>query len=285
MEKAYHNHRTLYYYLSAFVVFTCAFLYLYILPPFESLWADVSINALIVMAACWTTFLAFLLWREFNKGELPKKIWANFALGLGCWAVGDLVWAIYAFYLDEVPLVSFADFFYLISFIFLAVAFFSQFSLIFYTGRSKCRLWLGLAVIAALMITALTTMLWQTAHPEGEASWFESFVGFFYPIGELFFAVAALYLSRIFGKGLLGRVWVGLFFFVVADAMYALLTYTGLYEYSVEGTSVWTVMADVLYFDAYLVLALGIFMQLLLSRYGPPRSAVMDFERVVSNRI
>jgi hypothetical protein len=285
MEKAYHNHHTLYYYLLGFVIFTSIFLYIYIFPPFETVWADVLVNLMIVSAAGWATFLAFLLWREFSKGELPKKIWANFALGLGCWAVGDLVWALYAIYMDEVPLVSGADFFYTISFIFLTIAFFHQFCLIFHNNHSKCRLWLGLAIVAALALSVLAATIWYAAQPESEAGWFESFVGFFYPIGELFFAFAALYLFMIFGKGLLGRVWVGIVFFIVADALYALLTYTGLYAYSVEGTSVGTIIADVLYFDAYLVLALGIFMQLLLSRYGPPRSAVMDFERVVSDQI
>jgi preprotein translocase subunit SecF len=81
--------------------------------------------------------------------------------------------------------------------------------------------------------------------------------------------IAALGLGHTFGRGMWGRVWLGLLAFVISDALYSYVSFTGMYALSVESGNILSLVVDVIYALAYMLVALAAFNQYLLVRYGP----------------
>ena len=96
----------------------------------------------------------------------------------------------------------------------------------------------------------------------------DTLVNAFYPAGDLTLALAAIWLTRNFQGGALGRPWIGLLVFAFADLMYAWLQLSGAYAWSLEQGSLLSGFSDIVYFSAYLILGIGSFSQWLFLKYG-----------------
>src|SRR5574341_445435 len=51
-------------------------------------------NITIVILPIAAAALAVALWRSFSKGEILRRVWAAFAVGLWLWTAGNLAWAV-----------------------------------------------------------------------------------------------------------------------------------------------------------------------------------------------
>jgi len=102
-----------------------------------------------------------------------------------------------------------------------------------------------------------------------EYGWLGTFISAFYPMVDLALAVAALTLAYAFGRGQWARPWLALLVFAAADALCSWLDITGIYVFAEGEGNILSLIANVLYLDAYAILALACHDQLLLLRHGP----------------
>ncbi len=251
------------------ILVTAFYAYIYNFQPFPSPWNDVIGNWLFFLAPCVGAIYTTLLWRNFGKDEPPRRIWSYFALALWSWAIAEGIWAVYALFTDEVPVITIADLFWVLGTVLFAVSFYVQFVLLYPARVQRVQRIFLLVTIGILFISLATTTLMQR-NPAAETSWGETFLAVFYPIADLGLAGAALLLWRLFGRGMWGRAWIGMVVITLSDAFYTGLTYTGQYQSSLESGNFLSMAADVLYLVAYLLLALACFSQWLLIHHGPP---------------
>ncbi|MFZ6026346.1 MAG: hypothetical protein ACOYYS_01405 [Chloroflexota bacterium] len=244
---------------------------LYQAQPLPQPWNDVGTYLIFVLAAALAALAATLVAFRFHKTDKPRLVWVWFATGLWSWALAELIWMIYALTMDEIPALTPADILWVGAYGFFALSFVHQYYLIFSPTIRKSILWLvGITGAVLLLAGALTTALYRFGG-ESEQAWFETFVTVFYAVGDLAVGLVALRLSQLFGRGLWGRVWWGLIFFALSDALYSWLEFSGIYAVSVETGNPLSLITDVVYFDAYLVVGLACLSQWLLMRYGPVR--------------
>lgn len=73
-----------------------------------------------------TTIIAFILWRKFAPKSSGAGMWRWFTLGWGLWAMGEILYLVYAAISEEVPYPSWADGAYIVGYIFLVAALISR---------------------------------------------------------------------------------------------------------------------------------------------------------------
>lgn len=246
------------------------FIVVYQWQPFSVPWDDLIVNHLTTLAAVMAAVFATRNWLHFHPDEPPKAIWGYFAIGLWCWAGAEEMWALMVLFWGDVPGVSIADFFWSVAYIFFAISMVRQYQVIYSLSRRQRYLWLGGSLLALLAATLIGTKMLYTVDAQSEQTWLETLVMTFYPFGDLAIALAAIWLSKIFGRGLWGRVWWGLLAFVVSDAFYTWLNFTGIYSVSVDEGNLLSLFADTLYLVAYLLLVMACYAQLRLLKDGPP---------------
>ena len=78
----------------------------------------------------------------------------------------------------------------------------------------------------------------------------------------------AIWLLRSFQGGALGRPWIGLLIFSITDLMNGWLQLSDIYAWSLEQGNFLSSLSDILYFSAYLALALGAFSKWVFLKYG-----------------
>lgn len=251
------------------IIVTTGYIYIYQAQPLASPWNDIILNFSYTIAAGLGAVIVSSIWQQFTPSDRPRLVWRYLALSLWVWTAGETAWACYYLLAGaEPPVPSWADFFWLAGYVFFTAALLYQYRLVFQTTRSQERRWVLGIVIATLVVTLLgTTILRQLI--DTEEPWLSTCINVFYPIGDLAVAVVALMLVRTFGWGLWGRPWIALLVFTFSDALYAWLELSGIYSFlSAEGNPL-SMACDVIYFGAYLVMALACYSQLLLLKYGP----------------
>lgn len=256
---------------------TAAYLYIYQAQPLgtgtwgEAVfnWNDVVLNLSYGFAAGLGAVAATLIWRHFEPSDRPRATWGYFALALWAWTAAEIVWALYALRLgDEMPTLTPADIFWFIGYGFFAAALLHQYRLIFHPTRARE----GWAVVGGTLVVLLASLIAAAATRQlvdVETTWPETYVTIFYPLGDLAVVLAALALVRTFGWGLWGRTWLGLLVFAASDALYAVLEITGVYSALSASGDPLSLLADVVYFAAYLLVALVCYAQWRLLKYGP----------------
>jgi len=121
--------------------------------------------------------------------------------------------------------------------------------------------------IATLILSLIGTIVMRFVG--SEYGWLGTFISAFYPMVDLALAVAALTLAYAFGRGQWARPWLALLVFAAADALCSWLDITGIYVFAEGEGNILSLIANVLYLDAYAILALACHDQLLLLRHGP----------------
>lgn len=246
------------------------YIYIYQMQPLPSPWNDTVLSFSYCFAAGSGALLATLIWRRFAPTDRPRPVWGNLALGLWMWTVAEAVWVTYVLIYGEAPGVSVADVLWLGGYGFFAAALVHQYLLLFRPGSRQMWVIVPVVTVGVLLITLLFTGLaMQSA--DSDKTWPEMYVAIFYPFGDLAVAAAALYLVRTFGRGLWGRPWLALLVFTISDALYAWLEITGLYSAISTRGNLGSMVVDVIYFAAYLVMALACYRQWHLLKYGPCR--------------
>jgi hypothetical protein len=250
------------------VIATAGYIYFYQVQPLASPWNDAVLNFGVSLAAGIGAAIATGIWRQFKPTDRPRSVWLHLALGLWAWTAAEVAWALYALAGSEPPVPSWADAFWMIGYVLFTAALLYQYRLVFHPSPNKER-WYTIGIVAGVLVITLLATVVLRQLISTEEPWLTTCINVFYPFGDLAVAVAALILVRAFGWGVWGRPWIALLVFTFADTLYAWLEVTGLYSYLSEQGNPLSMAADVVYFVAYLVMALGCYSTLLLLRHGP----------------
>lgn len=215
--------------------------------PLNTYFTDV----LIILVAGLATWFVYRIVRQFDAVEKPRRVWRYFGAGLAVWTVGELLWFLYSLFSGEPSSLSLGDVAWLVGYPLLGMALLLQYRLLLNPQVRRERFWIALAWIALFLFAAVLS--WLMPGPSDV----ETFINFFYPVGDLALAAGALWLARQFGSGAWGRPWQALLIFTIADALYAWVTGMGLYESHLLARA----LTDTLYFFAYIVLAVACYIQ------------------------
>jgi hypothetical protein len=239
---------------------------LYAYAPFSEFWNNLASNFFTIFVAGMSAFFATLVLRRYEPSDAPRAIWTQFAIGLWLWTLAEFIWAGYNMIFGEVR-INIADLFWVGAYGFFGHAVYLQYQLMFRPLKREniilTSVWAAFAFSLTLLIAwALVTFVDED---RGLPLWIASF----YPAADLAVGVVALRILLRFRGGALGYPWLGLLVFAIADMLYAVLDLGGFYTWSLESGNLWSMIADVTYTAAYLVVGLGCFAQLLLLKYGP----------------
>ena len=254
--------------VGAALAFLAAYAFVYIVMPFPEPWSDLISVGMTPLAALAAACVAALVWRRYGKSTLPRGIWRDLMLALLGWAVAEAIW-FWAYYLGGEELAAFglADLFWVISYGLFASALLRQYISIY---RPRREIWIAyLALSAASVLTFAFLFSMWLANANRVAFTLQTLVNSFYPIGDIALSIGALVLAYSFRDGALGRPWLGLLAFTFSDLLYTLLNASGTYAWSLVEGNFLTAVTDISYLAAYLVMALGCYLQLILLSYGP----------------
>jgi hypothetical protein len=252
--------------VSISIVLVILYALLYQFAPFSQFVNDLSTNLLNIGVAIICVLLATLVRGRYSEDEAPRGIWTNLAISLWLWALAELIWAYYNMIIGEVGF-TIADAFWAVGYVFLFIALFIQYCILF--RPTPRRLVLAITLTITSLVLVMLASGWILARYINMTLDIETLVFIFYPAADLIIASSALYLARRFRMGALGFPWLGLFVFAFADLLYAWLDFTGMYTWSVNEGNLFSGIADVTYFAAYLAIGLGYYAQWLLLQYGP----------------
>ena len=254
--------------LALFIVLIALYIYFYQFNPFPDGVADIVTSGMVVFAAALAGLTSTLVALRYGRGSPSGLIWLNFTLAVWGWAIGEAIWTYeYISGGAEAAQLSLADVFWVASYFFFIFSLYRQYILIYRTNRRTSTAYLTLAVLAVLMFTYFYGIWLLGASPNADR--LTTFVNAFYAVGDLALAIGALVIAFAFRDGALGRPWLGLLVFAFSDLLYAWLESSGLYAWSVEQGNLLTTITDTTYFAAYLVIAFGCYLQLILLTFGP----------------
>jgi len=255
------------------IIATLAYIYIYQQQPFPAPWSDYYTSIATVLPAFLAAWIATLVFRQFRRDDPPRRVWLFFTLGWWGWAIAELVWFFYYIGELDVPVPSLSDLFWLLAYFPFGMAFLLQYRLIYRTSR-KQEAWTSGLSLAGIFLGSLvaTWFLHQTA-AQAQTAFGVTYLNVLYVFGDLAMLVAAVKLATGFGRGLWGRAWWGLLVLTVSDALYSWAELSGQYAMSVESGSLLTLIVDLLYADAYWLVALAMLLQYLLLLHGPSLTA------------
>ncbi len=247
-------------------VLTLAYAYVYEQEPVSALWSEAALGFIYTLAAALAAALMAAVSSQFEPDEPAGRIWRFFMWGLWMWALAEAVWGLYPVVSGEAPLVSVADLFWVGGYVWFAAALLHQYRMVHGADGGWGLRHVALVAAGIVALSALLAFPLASLQEDGEG-WLSVFLNVFYPLGDAALAVGAWSIARLFRGGRWARPWLALLAFVVADAFYTFLLITGLYSF--EG-NLPSLLADLLYLDAYLFLALVIYDHLEMLRRGIP---------------
>jgi len=206
-----------------------------------------------------------MIWARYDRTDIPRRVWGNFAVGLCLWAAAELTWGYLNVTQGEVP-EGISDVFWVAAYFFFGQALLFQYQIVARPTRRE--LW-SRVLIAVLSLFALYLSIFIIlAFAARTTSKLDVAINAFYPAADFLLAFVALWLASHFLGGAFSRPWLGLLAFTFADLMYALIEISGIYAWTVNQANVLTTITDVAYFGAYLVLGLGVLSHWVFLKYG-----------------
>lgn len=238
--------------------------------------------------AALTAFELFRIWKRSPLDKTARRVWTTMLVGMSVWAVGDVIWTIYALVLRvDVPYPSWADALWVSGYAFLFLGLYAQFHT--YNIRPGRRLWQSIAV-GELIFVALTGyfVLLPIVQSFDPTRLLESGLNILYPVLDLvLFPLSFLVLGSL-GDGKLAISWkiisVGFIIRAVSDVIFAYVTW---YEiYSPGGTvNLVTALYDFVYVMSYAVTWLGFVAYHLLTTDAPATHMLIEQPETAKNFI
>ncbi len=249
----------------AAVIFLAIYAAVYIWEPFSELWNNILTNLLLVIAAAWTAWVATMVWARYDKADTPRRIWRYFAIGLWSWVIAETIWGYLNITQGEVS-EGIADIFWIAAYIFFAHAILIQYRILVQPSKQELLSRASLAIAGSLILYFLVyRLLGAGVDPQERLG---VAINSFYPVGDLFLALIAIWLIRHFSGGAFARPWLGLLAFCFTDLLYAWIVTSGIYTWDMNQTNWWSTLFDNAYLGAYLILGLGILSQWAFLKYG-----------------
>lgn len=253
--------------ISAAVGLAVIYSYIYFREPFSPFTNTLLADILTVSASVFSAVSASLIWNIYEKTDAPRRVWGYFALGLWIWVIAELTWSYGNLTLPngEVP-VGVPDVFWIFAYYFLGQALLSQYKILVHPARNELisRLTRSLLFFGGAFVLIFSILEWFALSD----SVGDTLVNAFYPAADLTLALTAIWLTRNFQGGALGRPWIGLLVFTFSDLLYAWLQLSGAYAWSLDRGNWVSGFSDIVYFSAYLVLGIVSFSQWLFLKYG-----------------
>ncbi|MBK9211323.1 MAG: hypothetical protein IPL71_24760 [Anaerolineales bacterium] len=236
---------------------------------FSPYWNDKLIDLLILIPAVGAAVAGTLLTYQFEKGEIPYRIWQAFTVGLWFWVAGEISGAIYdMLYWDtSYPEFSLVDLFWMLGYFFLGLSLYYQLTLVYGVKSRNRRIYLGLVTLALLITAGLTTLAEKAGLGEGSV-WIILFITVLYPVFDLTEGAIAIWLSFLFGRGQWSRPWWGLILFALADSVNTFDWLGGYDLISVSAQDTLNFLALIAYPLSYMVAGLALLSNYYILRYG-----------------
>ncbi len=232
------------------------YIFVYQVAPFSSFLNNLVSNLITILAACFTVVSSMVVWRIFHHEDRPYAVWRSFTLGFITWALAEITWGSLNLLVQEVPVPSLADVFWYLGYLFFTYGFIRQYRITYQTSHKVE--WLGAGLIWALVGGVSFFVAFRNNQTD---NLFGSLVDVAYPFADTAILLFALGLAWAFRGGAFARPWLAMAIFAVSDGLYAWLTQSGAYAWSLEqGTSL-SLAVDVLYLIAYLAVGLGFLSQ------------------------
>jgi two-component system, sensor histidine kinase PdtaS len=242
---------------------------LYLPPVYRLVGADTVLlvnNLTSIAAAIISVWLAYRLWRSFQPGESQRLIWGSLVAGLFLWMIAEIIWDSYQLLLGIIlPSASLADLAWVLGYIALITG------LILRLRSFRMRLtkpwqFAILAAFGVLVVLVVFYMIFPVLNDTPTGLSYEKFSGLFYPVFDLVLACLALLLVLVLEGGLLSKPWTAIalacLFIAVSDLLYAFALTRGIYQVNpAAGLDLLSYLIDTSYTFAYVLMALGIYLQ------------------------
>ncbi|MBV6395724.1 MAG: hypothetical protein HFACDABA_01305 [Anaerolineales bacterium] len=254
--------------LAVVIALTGLYFYFYQAAPLPPGVNDIVVSAMTVAASALAAAMSYLILRDHGRGAPPRAIWLYFTLALLGWFLGEALWMMAYFAGGEAAAEwGAADILWILSYFFFAASLYRQYNLIFRPEKRQAASFLVLAILATLLFAYLYG-IWLGGADKHNLSLLV-FTNAFYVMGDIALSIGALVVARAFHSGALARPWYGLLLFSLSDLLYAQLDARSAYAWSVEQGNLLTTITDTTYFAAYLFIAFGCYLQVILLNYGP----------------
>ena len=213
--------------------------FLYVIPPF--------------LATC----CAYYVYKKLHFSSTRGKAFLFLTLGLAFWAMAEFFWMVTVVFLDVKPFPSFVDIFYLIAYPLLAIGFWIEYHIgeIRWTAKKA----IALSMVSVVLIT-LTGYFGIYYAYDSENAILENVVNILYGTGDVVLSLLSLLILAIvieYKRGKFFRPWILIFFanilMILADVLFSLY-----FEEYDEGIRVYQYM-DFLWAASYLLFTYGFF--------------------------
>jgi hypothetical protein len=247
------------------------YLVLYIWQPGGERLLTIVNDVLLVVFSVLAAVFSLKASRMFEPGEPQRRVWLIFGLGLGMWAVAELVWACYEIILNiETPFPSLADIPWAMGYIPLFVGLMLQYRALGVGVDARHRL-ITASIFGIVLLVAFILVLWPMFLNPQEENAVGIFLNVLYPVGDLCLALVATLSLLVLGGSLLGMPWlhiaVGMLLFAAADLAYTYSAWNGTYT---TGSNLISGFVDVVYLASYITTFIG--------AYGQATFSLLDFK-------
>jgi len=219
-------------------------------------------DILPIMLSIGTALMVYFMWRKFPPNSSSRKFWGWFVLGWSLWAIGEILYVVIGFIIDEVPYPSAADIAYFLGTILLIVAL----ALRIRETPRQLKSWPRIGYWL-LFLTLTTTVYFLVLQPilaaADESGLWGLLLDAFYPLSDLVLLLLGIRLLFDYNTRTASIGWVlvivGFVFVTIADLVYSYAYSFDLYYPNGQVNLISSLGSSVPYILAYLFWLLGLY--------------------------
>ncbi len=214
-----------------------------------------------VIAGLVGSIIALRVWLSNSETASLNRFWGLMALGLVLWTIAEGIWLALGVGSSEVPFPSIADVFWVVGYIpMLAALIMRDRQFLVQPTELQRRISLLLTVFFIALIGFYA--VWPSVTAFDSAEVLASLLNLAYPLGDLFILILISRIVFSLGTGRFSLTWqllgAGFLLFAITDLMFSYADSIGIY-YPGGHANLFSLALDVLYFNSYLLIAVGVF--------------------------
>jgi len=206
--------------------------------------------------------LTALIWTQTKEGNQNRNLWLGLGVGWVLWTVAEFWWAIAAMIDVEVPYPSWADFFWLVGYIPMYLAFAIRIRSLPRINSSSREIAIWSVSIITMLVTFFAVFIPITNSNDPSLT-LESALNILYPVVDLILLILALQMYFSYQQGIYGRAWswlsVGFILHSLSNLIFSYATTADLYYPDQTVNFISAVVIDVPYNISYLLWLIGLF--------------------------
>ncbi len=221
---------------------------------------ETAVNLLTAGYALLATWLGIAAWAVLKNDDPGRRQWAFLSIGIGLWAMAELLWAFLSYTLTETPYPSIADAFWVPGYVMVLISTTLRYRALKIQWNSRTTQ--ALLGIFSVIFVAVVLLVVEPIVTVGDFSDpLTLLLNVFYPVADLLVLFAALLLAISLTGGKFSAPWAmiaaGLATLSVSDILFIYADWNDLY--TPQGTLTWlTTIVDVGNLAAYALMAYGI---------------------------